>query len=119
MGVDLGYSYWEKNVEGRGLRSANAGNFRRQERRNNWRRGRFYRVEHHIFYLNNIMIKGRTLGRVVMWYAVVIFFRKRHFFFLFFALFMGWLKVLKSALDKLRLPYTRRRFETNWQVTGI
>jgi hypothetical protein len=64
------------------------------------------------------MIKSRTLERVVHVARKDDFFR-RHFFGLFSSVVRERLKVLGSALDKIRLLYMRRRFETNWQGKGI
>jgi len=57
-----------------------------------------------------MMIKARTLERVV--HVARNDFLEEYTFFVLFISFRGWLKVLRSALDKLRLPYMRRRFET-------
>jgi hypothetical protein len=49
----------------------------------------------------------------------MILFRRRHFFGLFSSVVRERLKVLRSTLDKIKLLYMRRRFETNWQVKDI
>jgi len=57
-----------------------------QDRRTNWRRERFNRGEHHIFYLSN-MIKARTLERVVH-VARNDFLEEYTFFVLFISVFV-------------------------------
>jgi hypothetical protein len=65
-----------------------------------------------------MMIKALTLETVVHVERKDNFLEDT-FFGLFSSVVRERLKVLRSAPDKIRLPYMRRRFEASWQVTGI